>query len=300
MWTRSELKTQSKAAFKRNYWKAVLVALIIAGLGGGAAAGAGAGVPAGLSSGLKDNSQEVQTYDSTQDIIDEYADGDFGEYDEDGQTPPDIQGAFDDLQKDENADVRRALAAMAGIIIFIVLVALAIGIVVSVFLYLPLEVGCSRFFFRNLKEKAEIKEVAHGYDHNYMNNVKTLFFRDLFVFLWSLLFIIPGIVKSYQYRMIPYLLAEYPELTKDEAFARSKYLMNGNKWKAFVLDLSFVGWWILSGLTLGILGIFYVNPYYYNTCAALYNRLEHGNTEGLEVPVVQPAAGTDLFTGGAQ
>ena len=106
--------------------------------------------------------------------------------------------------------------------------------------------------------------------------MKTIFLRDLFIFLWSLLFIIPGIYKSYQYRMIPFLLSEDPTMTKDQAFAESKRLMDGNKWKAFVLDLSFLGWDILSALTLGILGIFYVAPYQAHTNAALYEKLRYG------------------------
>ena len=63
---------------------------------------------------------------------------------------------------------------------------------------------------------------------------------DFCTFLWSLLLIIPGIVKSYEYRMIPYLLADHPEMSKDEAFAASKAMIDGNKWDAFVLDFSFI------------------------------------------------------------
>lgn len=70
--------------------------------------------------------------------------------------------------------------------------------------------------------------------------------------------------------MIPYLLADNPQMTKEQAFAESKRMMQGQKWKAFVLDLSFIGWYILSGLTLGILAIFYVSPYVNATHAALY------------------------------
>ncbi len=76
--------------------------------------------------------------------------------------------------------------------------------------------------------------------------------------------------------MIPYLLAENPDMTKEEAFAESKKLMTGNKWKAFVLDLSFIGWYILSLLTCGIVGVFYVAPYKFSTNAALYEKLRYG------------------------
>ena len=89
-----------------------------------------------------------------------------------------------------------------------------------------------------------------------------------------MLFVIPGIVKGYEYRMIPYLLAEHPEMSTKDAFARSKEMMSGNKWKAFVLDLSFLGWKLLSLLTCGILSVFYVTPYEHATNAALYDALK--------------------------
>ena len=85
-----------------------------------------------------------------------------------------------------------------------------------------------------------------------------------------LLFIIPGIVKSYEYMMIPYLLAEHPEMTRQEAFAESKQMMDGNKWDAFVLDLSFIGWFILEKISFGLAGLFFVRPYYETVFAELY------------------------------
>ena len=94
--------------------------------------------------------------------------------------------------------------------------------------------------------------------------------KGLFQFLWSLLFVIPGIIKAYEYRMIPYILSENPEISRERVFEISKKMMMGNKWNTFVLDLSFLGWEILSGLTIGILGIFYVNPYVQSTNAELY------------------------------
>ena len=101
-----------------------------------------------------------------------------------------------------------------------------------------------------------------------------MFFRDLYTFLWSLLFVIPGIVKGYEYRMIPYLLAEYPDMPMEDAFTISRNMMYGNKWKAFVLDLSFILWVLLSGITLGLAGIFYVDPYMAQTNAALYDAIK--------------------------
>ena len=89
--------------------------------------------------------------------------------------------------------------------------------------------------------------------------------------------------------MIPYLLADNPQMTKEQAFAESKRMMQGQKWKAFVLDLSFIGWFILTAITCGILGVFYVNPYKYMTDAELYVALKeitfgNGQTQSYQDP----------------
>ena len=101
-----------------------------------------------------------------------------------------------------------------------------------------------------------------------------MFFRDLYTFLWGLLFVIPGIIKGYSYRMVPYILTEHPDMEPEEAIRLSQQMMNGNKWAAFVLDLSFIGWELLSAATFGLLGIFYVNPYKYATDTELYIALK--------------------------
>jgi len=165
-----------------------------------------------------------------------------------------------------------ANAIIIGVVVAI-LIALIIGAVFSIFVGNVILVGSQKVFINN--KVADVKPGAAtifsmfgcGY---YKNIVLTMFLSDLYVFLWSLLLIIPGIVKGYEYRMVPYLLADDPSLSKDEAFVKSKEMMAGQKWAAFVLDLSFIGWFILSGLTCGLLAIFYVNPYYYQTCANLY------------------------------
>ena len=71
-------------------------------------------------------------------------------------------------------------------------------------------------------------------------------------------------------------MAEYPDMDRKEAFAKSREMMYGNKWKAFVLDLSFIPWDILSGITIGIVGLFYVSPYKDATDAELYDTLASG------------------------
>ena len=100
--------------------------------------------------------------------------------------------------------------------------------------------------------------------------ILVMFLKNLFIALWTLLFIVPGIIKMYSYRLVPYILKEHPELTGTQAITLSRKMMNGHKADAFVLDLSFLGWILLSALTCGILHIFYVGPYIQATDAELY------------------------------
>jgi hypothetical protein len=156
----------------------------------------------------------------------------------------------------------------------VLLVLLIIGLALGIFVFAPLKIGAQRFFVISHYQKAEMNEVGFVFSHSYMNVVKIMFLKGLYTYLWSLLFVIPGIIKMYEYRMIPYILAEHPDIDSKEAFAVSKNMMMGNKWNAFNLDLSFLGWMILSAVTCGILSIFWVNPYYYMTCAELYVALK--------------------------
>ena len=95
------------------------------------------------------------------------------------------------------------------------------------------------------------------------------FLRGLYTFLWALLFIIPGIIKSFSYAMTPFIMAENPNMTAKEAITASKQLMEGHKWELFCLGFSFIGWYLLAALTLGI-GSFFLNPYVEAAYAAFY------------------------------
>lgn len=107
------------------------------------------------------------------------------------------------------------------------------------------------------------------------------FTTNLFIFLWSLLFLVPGIIKSYEWALVPYLLAENPRIKGSEARDLSAQMMDGHKMELFVLQLSFLGWWILSALTFGLLAVFYVSPYYAITVCDYYENLKA--LEGVDV-----------------
>ena len=96
----------------------------------------------------------------------------------------------------------------------------------------------------------------------------------IFTALWSLLLIIPGIIASYRYRMAMYIIHDDPEVGIMEAIRKSKQMMVGHKMDLFVLDLSFIGWYLLSVITLGIATL-YVGPYVAATQAAFYDSIQH-------------------------
>ena len=163
------------------------------------------------------------------------------------------------------------LAGIATVVILIVLVA-------KVFVGNLLKMGGYRFFILNQTAQPGIGTLLDGFrSGHYVNIVLTMFLRDLFTALWSLLLVVPGIVKHYEYLMVPYIIAENPAMDYKEAFQISKQMMDGNKWDAFVLDLSFIGWTLLGVCTFGILLVFYVEPYIYLTRAELYHALKNNN-----------------------
>lgn len=108
--------------------------------------------------------------------------------------------------------------------------------------------------------------------HRFGTGFAQAFLKNLYIVLWTLLFIVPGLVKTYSYAMTPFILADHPEMTASEAITASRKLMDGHKGELFVLGLSFFGWSLLSIITLGIAGL-WVTPYINAAYAAFYRRL---------------------------
>ena len=111
-----------------------------------------------------------------------------------------------------------------------------------------------------------------GFD-NFGRNLGGMLWMLLWVYLWSLLFVIPGIIKAYSYCMTPYILANEPGVEATEALKLSMRMTEGHKWEIFVFELSFLGWELLSCLTMGILDLVYVGPYRETAMAGLYLEL---------------------------
>lgn len=107
---------------------------------------------------------------------------------------------------------------------------------------------------------------------NFLNAFLLRFLMSLFTFLWTLLFIIPGIMKYYSYSMAPFLMAQNPSMTPLEAISASKEMMRGNRWKLFCLEISFIGWSTLAMFTFGI-GFLWLIPYQNAATAAFYLNL---------------------------
>ena len=110
-----------------------------------------------------------------------------------------------------------------------------------------------------------------------MNAVSGIFLRDLFTFLGFILFIIPGLILGYSYRLVPYILADDPQIKGSDALRMSRSMMQGHKLSAFIYDLSFIGWYLLGIITCGIAIAFYVRPYKLNADAALYLAIKSQN-----------------------
>lgn len=176
-----------------------------------------------------------------------------------------------------------------------------IGICVAILVSNIVMVGCNRFFLENREHRTDVGKVFWGFQGGrYGTNVWMMFWRTVYVFAWSLLLVIPGIIKSYQYFVVPYILAENPEIDKKRLFELSKKMMKGHKWELFVLQLSFLGWHILGACTFGILSIVHVNPYMNATYAEFYSALKAEATQnGIvlpgELPGVVPVVVEDNF-----
>jgi len=147
------------------------------------------------------------------------------------------------------------------------------GGLLSLLLSGPLTIGLYFFFIKNVIGARDNLTVTTPFSEAFKNYPRKLggsLWMGLFVFLWSLLFVIPGIIKAISYSMSQYLLADCPNVTARDALKLSMRMMKGHKGEFFVLYLSFIGWGILTALTAGILGIFYTGPYLQSTFAAYY------------------------------
>lgn len=170
------------------------------------------------------------------------------------------------------------------------------GLAIGLFLMMALLIGLTSFtFFGSIiiagplmlgfytcylkiqrNQDAEFEELFSGFN-NFVTSMVAYLLIGIYTFLWSLLFIIPGIIKALSYSMSLFILADNPNMKANEAITKSKEMMEGHKWQLFVLLLSFIGWYILVALTFGIL-IIYVGPYIHASITAFYEEIKGPTT----------------------
>jgi uncharacterized membrane protein len=152
----------------------------------------------------------------------------------------------------------------------ITLVVFFITISLKIFLGYCLEVGGRKFFIKAAEGESKIGYLGLGFRKEYYSDILiTMLLRSIYTFLWTLLFIIPGIIKSYAYSMVPYILADNPNIGYKRAIELSNQMTQGEKLNMFILDLSFLGWYLL-GMLVCCIGVIFVPPYDYATKAELY------------------------------
>ena len=184
-----------------------------------------------------------------------------------GQQLSEVLGMVDPAEMD-SVMVTGALV-LNGVVIILSIIGLLIGIFVTG----AITVGLGNYFIKNTYSKPSFADAFSGFRIKYGRNTGTILLMGIKLVLWTLLFIIPGIIKTYEYEMIPYILADDAEISSKDAFKKAKQMMKGNKWRLFKLNLSFIGWTILCIPTLGI-GTFFLIPYINAANAEFYAELK--------------------------
>ena len=176
-------------------------------------------------------------------------------------------------------------------VLYSVLCAAASGLTLglgTIFLVPPLLIGYTMFNIRAFRGAKPTFETLFVGFSQYSQALVVFWLRALRVFLWMLLLIVPGIVKYYGYYMAPYLAADYPNLTPAGALELSERITKGRRMEIFIMEISFIGWMMLSGLTFGILQFVFVGPYMNLSLAGLYagflkDALESGAVQASEL-----------------
>ena len=185
-----------------------------------------------------------------------------------GQNLAEVLGMVDASEMDST------MALGALVLNGAVIVTSIIGSLFCIFVTNAITVGVSNYFIKNTDSKPTFADAFSGFKVKYGRNIGTLLLVGIKTVLWTLLFIIPGIIKSFEYAIIPYILADEPEISSKDAFKKAKQMMNGNKWRLFKLEFSFIGWTLLCVLTLGI-GTLFLIPYVNAATAEFYVELKN-------------------------
>ncbi len=159
-----------------------------------------------------------------------------------------------------------------------------IGAIGTLILTGPLAVGTSLVFMKLVRNHPEVNvgDLFYSFSQRFSKDLMLGLMVSIFTFLWSLLFIIPGIVKSYAYSMSYFISLDHPDWGWKECMDESIRMTNGRKWELFVLDLSFIGWYFVGSLCLGV-GALWVAPYHMTAKAGYYEALKATNQTAMPV-----------------
>lgn len=175
-----------------------------------------------------------------------------------------------DLRKCARASLRSNWGTVILAFVLVILISSLTGaIAVGWILIGPIVLGWEGMFLKLAKSnRVDLDDVFDGFKY-FLNAFLLNLLQALFLFLWMLLLVFPAIIKSYAYSMSYFIMADNPGITATQAITQSRQMMDGNKWRLFCLDLSFIGWYLLSVLTLGIL-LLWVIPYHHAAKAQFY------------------------------
>lgn len=252
MWTRSILKKNAKEQMKGRYWNylgaslmPILASYVIS-------------IPLGIISQIV-TSISMATSMFTQNMMD-------------------FEYLIDDMVQSEVFDFSVLLEfyskIFGALLIPMVLLSL-VSLIATYMVMIPITVGMNKWYIRSREDKNVSLSLCFSIykKQSYFKVVFAMLYSALFNFLWFFVLYIPGIVKTYSYRMIPYILADNPGIGAKRALKLSCQMTKGSKFKMFVLDLSFIGWYIL-GFFACCIGVYAVTPYVYATYAELYDELK--------------------------
>lgn len=183
------------------------------------------------------------------------------------QNLTDMLNLVDPSEMDETMELG---AAVVGTIATVMAV---VGMAISLFVGNAADVGLAHYFILNTDSKPSFADAFYGFKVKYLRNIGTLLLVGIKIVLWSCLLLIPGIIKSVEYSIIPYILADDAEITSKEAFRKAKEMM-GNKWRLCKLYISFFGWFVLCVVTCG-LGTPFLLPYVSAANAEFYAELKN-------------------------
>lgn len=260
MWDRKELKAKGKAAYNANKIACIIAALILM-IAGGVGSASTTSSSVSTRHYLKNNDQVTESYDDSADENDAVT----------------IEVNGEDLDVGEITHDVVPMMLLSSAVLALILIAVLVGTMTVALVLNPLNVGARKFFIQNASDPetgVDGKNVGFVFGKHYRNIVFSMFGTQIVNLLWLLLLIIPGIYKAYCWRLVPFILADDPEMSGKEARALSASMMDGSKWASFVLDLSFIGWRLVGALTLGILNIVFTNPYEAATDTELYLALK--------------------------